>query len=793
MDYRRNEGFVRQSSSLRLRDPYENVDRVEASHRTLRRSVSPNGSAQEAGVSQMTGSVERREYGWPLDRVRTGRVRSRSPPAIVLGDARKRPHYDSGVNIPPRNFSPTPSVELRHRRELGEGKNLIFENDDADFHSTRAYGYERNDPRSTSAISKEDFNEMSLSAGGQHQLLGQNSAAVKDLARGSYRSPTHLGATATSVYGDAGGKLPMSSRAMDSQHFEQGRIQYQDTMALDRLPVTHSYKDGEKPVIRSRDVAYHILSGPNSKALASSSLEMTRHEYLSYQDSLHLPHTNEFQSSVQLNEPAALNVYRERSLLDSARDPEGGQRNPNFFLREYSPNKGDQENYVYHKNREIVDDRGYLADDLPKMMVPRAQLEYGRTQIIYDRRDMSRPSITHSVVDRNDNIDGPGGNLRQGITYYQPVLEKRTDSDYLDMRRAPQNMLKQSGEYLGSGFTHLEIGREVSQDHEVLHVGAPNNYRISGIEADYGFGGDGGSQFQEERLLGSPISKYENEMNRQDVRMQNMRDEHGIYEPQDRVVKGKYSIQEDHARSYNPRKTLSGKLYPARQFQDLRETDEEWINEEMNGLYASRKMGFEHSGYRRTERKFDGMGNREDLQSDEWFSSQELPHGRKQPVGFHKNYGRQFKGNRRPGYVSYHNSHHYDRKDHLYRQRNQFDRKHHLYRQHNNYERKNHLYSRQKVWKKNEGYYEDLHAEDGNNGSDPSDDWVSPEESALAEDSEEFKQMVNDAFLKYSRMLNVNPAVQRRYKEEGKAGSLFCIVCGRRSVFFSMMFLLKVG
>ncbi|EXC25393.1 hypothetical protein L484_016775 [Morus notabilis] len=803
MEYRRNEGFIRPNLNSRLRDPYENIDRREATHRSSQRSASPHGLApQDVDVSQGAGfSVEGREYGWHLDRGRAGsvRVRSRSPPSLVLEDARKRPHFDDGVGISSRNYSPTPSTELRLSRELVEQKNSNFNNEDAGLHTMRGYGYEHSDPR----ISKEDFSDIGLSAGDKHRSLEQKAVVVEDsVAREAYRSPPNLGPT--SFYGDTAVRhLPSLSKNMETQQFEHGRLQYQDPISFARLPVAQSYKDGEKPMYYLRDVSYHMQSGSNSKGLASSSLETSRNEFMAYRDSLHLPHANEFKSPMKQTEPVGLNTYRERPLLDSARDPEDTQRNPTFYPRTYSPKRDEHENYLYSKSHEMVDDREYPGDNLHKIMAPRGQLDYGRTQIIYDHRDMSRLGIAQPVVDRNDNIDGLNGNLRKENAYYHPALEKQTDPDYFDMRREKQtdpdyfdmgrekqtdpdyfdmrrapHISKQDGEYLGSGFTHVELGRTMPQDREILHTGASKDQQITGLEANYGFGSNAGPQFKEGRLLYTHAPKYQSEMNRPNARMQNVRDEHGMYKSHDRVVKGKYSIQDD-VSAYNSRTTLSGKLYSSRQYEDFYETGEEWIDEEADDLYAARSTGFEHAGYRRAERKYDVQDVPEDFVSDEWLSSQELPHARKHSVGFSKPYGRHIRGRGRPGYIRHHNSQRYDRKDYPYRQQNQYDKRKPVYRQYNQYDRKNQHYRQHKVWKRNDGYNEEFHAEDGNNNSDPSEDWVNPEESEPTEDTEEFKQLVHEAFLKYSKMVNVNPAVQRRYKEEGKAGSLFCIVCGR--------------
>jgi hypothetical protein len=111
-------------------------------------------------------------------------------------------------------------------------------------------------------------------------------------------------------------------------------------------------------------------------------------------------------------------------------------------------------------------------------------------------------------------------------------------------------------------------------------------------------------------------------------------------------------------------------------------------------------------------------------------------------------------GHPRSGPLSWYNSH-------------QTDRKSGVHRQH-------------RIWKRNDDFGEDANVID----DDQSEEWVNLGEAEPPEGSEEFKQLVDEAFLLYSKRLNLNSAVQRRYKEQGKAGSLFCIVCGKRSVYF---------
>lgn len=99
------------------------------------------------------------------------------------------------------------------------------------------------------------------------------------------------------------------------------------------------------------------------------------------------------------------------------------------------------------------------------------------------------------------------------------------------------------------------------------------------------------------------------------------------------------------------------------------------------------------------------------------------------------------------------------------------------------------FYHHEKVWKRSKAdYYEAEHEVEAD------EEWVKYSRNEPPEESEEFKQLVQKAFLIFSKKLNENLSLRRKYQEQGKVGTLFCIVCGRRSGSFSdfLVFLLKV-
>lgn len=70
-------------------------------------------------------------------------------------------------------------------------------------------------------------------------------------------------------------------------------------------------------------------------------------------------------------------------------------------------------------------------------------------------------------------------------------------------------------------------------------------------------------------------------------------------------------------------------------------------------------------------------------------------------------------------------------------------------------------------------------------GSDMQREMIEREERQIApdlpENSAEFKQQVHRAFMKYAKTLNENFGQRKKYEEQGKAGMLLCLACGRLS------------
>ncbi|XP_050384817.1 uncharacterized protein LOC126801495 [Argentina anserina] len=792
MQPRRHGGFSRQQPPAEFRyesgaanNPYVSSGSVsrrrlpeEVHHRTIiRRSLSPQQDHHHLDAVSPR-NVVRREYGWRLgggggrtDRVLRGRSRSGSPLGLPFGDMRKMSQFEEEDGVlrtsyspqaPPLPLPPPPPaagpvqvsipLELKQRHGSSEaGKYSVSD----DLNARRVYGSEHND----FGISKEELNESRLLACGKHGTLGQKLIHMedsdvrgskpvfieRDTVPGAYHSPPSLGPVITE--GARGGRLPSSTRSMSIRHSDQERHHFPDPISLDRSPVTEVYKEGHEPDFPTRDGFYSVMPGSRSKDYLGSSSTLKNDFQDSYRHDQPMSLEEFSRSSRKLKDSVSINAYRERPVVQFSRDPDSGQKNLKYYRRD-TPSRVefDDDDYVYTNSRGMIfDDHELPPDQLRKEMHP---LDYDHSRMGYDHRSVSRLNTMHPVVDRIDNTEDYSGNSRKGIMMNNSTLERHPVSDYPDISRI-SSASKQGGEYMGSGRMHGKFGRRVSQDYEISQLGAAQVRQISHLKEDYCYQRDGNLKFQDRR---SPVAKYDPEKHRNTIRMQRMRDELVVYEPSDRVLKRKY-VNEEHGSIRNPREVMSGKWNTSREFQDLYDSGEEWNGEDVGSLYTSRSARVDHNEYYKAKRKYSGIDQYDEFASDDQLLSQDsLEHSQRPSFRYYKNGDHYGKGHQNYGSLIRHRS-------------QQFDVKSGFHKQH-------------RVWKRSDNYLENVHGDDDND-VDPSEDGVNSTALEPLEDSDEFMQLVHEAFLTYSKQLNINPGVRRRYMEQGRAGTLFCIVCGR--------------
>lgn len=725
MQSRKSEDHVTEPSpSVKLRTrPREEVD--PEPHRGSRREVVVNPSLRRRrSVSPVAVDASRRV----LVRERLTGPNEKKEYAYFRGGRMEKGRSRSPAYRQIRRIG-NPEEEILHRKY--EYDPMDYEHN-ASSRSKHVYVYDHSTPR----ISKEnDYVERRIVGVDGHTKLNQKPVPVED---GEIRGSRHLRSDMgpPSNYGESGRRLPMPSQGMDIDRYEHEKLIYRDTRASGEL--LESYKGG-KPVFHSRDVSRNAVPASHSKDFATASSALPRNEIpRSYRTSAPFPIPEEEYSRTggEISETAGISTSYERRLpVGSGSHPTTTRRNSTVYQQvAYSPRRAEPEDYYYSKPREMaIDDRRFPSDDLNRMMPPRTRVEYDHVAMDYDQREISRPRILRRFEDRTDFIDDSDGSTRKSSVWVHPAVHKRQIPEYIDMRRSYGS--KQADEYLGPEDNRFEFVRP--QDYEASHYDA-KDHQVSN------YGRQAGAEFQNTRTNISPLSKYNSGTERMGLRTQKMKEkEVHMYEPSDRIIRRKYVMEEDIPRS-SFKNVMPSKLSAPENFEDAYD-GHEWVYEDTRDPHFSQSLG-----YKKVGRTYDEQEHSRELATDDSHASEDsfVP-APKPGIRFYKDSGKFVEGNTRLGSLNWHASHHFGRRSH---------------------------HSKEfKVWKRNDNYDENLQEND----TDVSEDLVGLQESQPSEDTDEFKQLVNEAFLKHTKSLNLSLSVRRRYKEQGNAGSLFCVVCGR--------------
>ncbi|XP_043816857.1 uncharacterized protein LOC110624031 isoform X2 [Manihot esculenta] len=748
---RHDDDYVTHSPSTKPRNQHRyevghdsySISRREALDRSphLRRSLSPrskiDGSRRILQREGRSGSNERRDYSWHLGSGRTENICSGS--SSFVQDHRK-PHFDEGVVHRKYDYDDDINYE--------DGKSNRLKH---------VYGYHQHAAASRSSKEK-DYSESRFIVNDRHATMGQKSVPMEDgIIRGLHQEPSDF--IPAPSYGKTGEHLQLSSRRMHMNQFENEKLRYQEPISPDNIPVMELYKEGEGPILSSREDSYtmnpssHLkgFGSSHSKDFAGTSSGVSRGEFQSsFRECVPLSASDEYpRQSMKLTEPMDLNKYGRRSAVDLRNLETGKKIMTSYPHGAYSPNRTERDDYLYPKSQGLInEDMVYPSDELHTLIPSRAKFDHELARADFEYGELSRMSIMHPIEESIDATQGSFRNRRNN-TSWDHTIRRQAAVEGLNSSRilyAP----KQGEEYLGSEYSRFEFGRRVTRDNETSHLGVIRDQETSHLRSNYGFGRDAGPQFEKERLQDPVMSMYDLEMQKFSVKRQRMED-FSVHEQSDKLLKRNYHVEED-INSCDPRAIVSSRRYAPLEYKDAYDSDEEWMEENLSALHPSGTRRFDHNVCRKAKRIYDGQDHNRDFASEDWLSSHDsLVHSRKHSIRYYKPSVKYMKGHPRSGSLSWYNSQQTDR-------RSGIQRKH-------------------KSWKRNEDHDEDEQVND----DDPSEDWVNMEDSELCEDSKEFKQLVHEAFLDYSKKLNLSMAVRRRYKEQGKAGSLFCIVCGRSS------------
>lgn len=394
--------------------------------------------------------------------------------------------------------------------------------------------------------------------------------------------------------------------------------------------------------------------------------------------------------------------------------------------------------YIHHDDGRREEDRVGVRTELYR------QEDEPNQRRAYTHRGTIRPRLPGTVVDEVLYVERSSKIFRESNSrVHHPPQEERL-SNYKSIKSGPIRA-DHDGEITGSGIN--SFGVKPSRESERNHL----------IGGDYGFGRDAGPLSQKERLKRMQISESDPGMYRKSVspRRRLRTDELSVYEPSERLLKRRYPVDQEVSR-YNDRSILLSDRITSRQVQELDSGEEQWIDEKEGGLFSSKRLRLSHVPYRKSGRPYEGRIISQLSESDDWSSYNDVPEDEQMNrVDHYTNAdGMNIKERLRPRPSDYHNSHAVGRRQDYYKS--------------------------DRPWKRNVDNEIDVVPTDDDNLFD---DMDAPSHD-LPEDSDEFKQQVENLFLQYCKVLNTKPSTQRRYREEGNAGFLLCIVCGRLSKEF---------
>ncbi|XP_010243910.1 PREDICTED: uncharacterized protein LOC104587843 isoform X2 [Nelumbo nucifera] len=425
---------------------------------------------------------------------------------------------------------------------------------------------------------------------------------------------------------------------------------------------------------------------------------------------------DEFRGPYQNRLPFDHDKYSRAAPFDTGRNP-GLHRKDTISYQPGSHNlvAAGRHDYNYPELGRRDRDAAYQSDDIYRKMLPSGRADY-------DHRDQL--GADYMV---NSQTESSHRSLRETGFWDHPSLQGEPHPDYLGMNRVPLTTEKKR-EFVGPRSAQVDFGTRVYGDHEMSRLGV-----------DYGFGRGAHSGLYKEGLKNPSVS---------DVSPQRVlkTDELGIYDASGIVAKRKYSMDEEMS-GHGSRIPFSSKRSTSSRVQELVDSDEQWSGKNRSGLLHSKRLSFGHFPSRKAGRSFARIAHRKFLATDDRLPAQDLAghvQGHRIESSIRGGGKISVKKRLRPGPSNFHNPFRHDfHKSYKYLKRN----------------------------------HDDLHGGMNVHDDEQPKDQPNSVKSDPPKDSEEFKQLVHKAFLKFAKQLNENPAHWRRYKEQGKASILRCSVC----------------
>ncbi|KAI3734637.1 hypothetical protein L6452_14111 [Arctium lappa] len=732
MQSRRREDFDSQSNFSRSR---RNTDLDPDSYLMMsphsKRSWSPQRRIEGPPYSERvlgghrSVSLERRRL---VNNDDGRRIRSRSPPYMEA--KRGRPIYSDDWVIDRDLQTP----ERRSRYEFFNHMDMKY--DDVKSPTRNEFGYGRDSSRT--AVIDDKFEGRRLDSG-MREMASQKSVM------GLYRSTGDVGPTSTT---ESGRDLPSASLNIGLGQLGKERVRYPDVQgsySFDKYTAMKQYGDGEKNMVHPRDTSYSNLTASRSKEsmgashlkdYAKTSPRKLRVDHLGYRGGIPLPRDNHNHplNSVDIPEPLSHSRYEQRQQhLDLGRDPDLEINEDMARYRRETFSSGHLDSlHLQPRTRERVDYL-YPSDEIYEKMNLSERVDY-------NDRDMLKSNL---LAQRAETSDFARRNMSGRSSLDHLSLEKLTATNNIGLSRSPAEK-RESVQYLDTASVHSRLGRKIPREEEMPYMGMVQDREIEHMRVDHGYKRDVGTGSQKERMRSSPGFLYDTEERLRLPERTHNREGHdlSLYDSSSRFLKRKYSMDDEENRITS--RTITNRLNTVTRRQNREFSDEEWIDQDARGSYFTKRRDQPHGFSRRVDKGYDEA-------DEEWFSSHDPDeHMHDHRTKSYKYEDKYAKGYSRSGSRGGYNSYHPNRKHVVPKWKNASIRSEN--------DKEVDMYSGE-----NEQY----------------ENWTSGVKSEPHEGSKEFKQLVHDFFLSFTKKLNDTPGVRRRYMEQGRAGSLFCIVCGR--------------
>ncbi|KAF3680256.1 putative cyanidin-3-O-glucoside 2-O-glucuronosyltransferase-like [Capsicum annuum] len=534
---------------------------------------------------------------------------------------------------------------------------------------------------------------------------------------------------------------------------------YPDPFLLDKLSAIEMLEREERSRFHPKDVTTYMESAFRSKDLAvssqykeclSTSSGTSRLNYVPMtKDDMHSLGDIHSRSSTKLRQPLYLNEYGEEHSYNTLEDYAAGRKElTSYQYGKVSSPRGDNMYHVYHKGgpRDTSYGHSYEGTTLLEQALldkrrPRAQIlseplrvnitdnEFPRRDITNsssgDHRFLNKQPVSMSFFDGRSLVRSS-----QGKFYVDP------DDTDVDMHNLRESDIENLDVPVDPDDTDVDMHNLRESDIENLDV--PCHEDILLRRLDYHSSKDEHSNFYVERWRRSPQLEHEMEMLGDRVRLKRIESGvNGCGGHPIRSEKRKYILDEEKM-GHN-----SGQIVFS---QDIDYRDEVWDDQDASGLLSPENIDDKWFG--KAERSYNGDLCGIVAVTDSLFSYHGSVNQGQRHLTRPYNPGKRQKVHENPKslrqYVSI-----------------QSNRKHHLTKN---------VWISSKDDKQTEAYDHEVKELK---------DQVACAKTELPEESIEFKQLVHDFFLSCTKKLNESVATQKRYKAQGMAGGLYCIVCGK--------------